>query len=642
MNLTENLLVNQDFAEFRAHGKLPSPRGVALQIFQLADREDTSLQQIARLINNDPALAGSIIKAANLLTHRDGRAVASIMEAVTVLGIRCVKQLALSLSLVADFRSGVCKGFDYQKFWAQSVCTSIAAQELVDKMHLGVPDEAFLLGLLSQIGRLTLATIYPERYPLILVQATVTNNLTEIEHAEFGFDHAQITATLLADWGMPALFQTIGLHLEHPDQSGLIEGERNWRLLNLFHFADQLAAICTAAPSERYRNVPHLMLLATRIGLESTTLIEIGDHVIQGLNEWSSLLHIASPSLPSFESLLNTASLTREMVDIVSIPGTKTDGIQLRILLVEDDRAIQLLYKTLLERAGHIVTTANNGLQAMECVKKSAPQLIISDWIMPEMNGIEFCKELRKNPDWNRIYVFIVTAQESTEKLIEAFEAGVDDYLSKPINPRVLSARLRAAQRIVQMQDSQEADRMQLRHFADELAQSNQRLQELALTDVLTGLPNRRSAVDRLEQEWALASRSNRPVCCMMVDIDHFKNINDNYGHAFGDDALRSVASSLRLAARKEDVVCRLGGEEFLVICPDTDDKAGFYYAERLRQQVAATEIKRLDTVVKITVSIGVADNIGKANPDALLHESDQRLYAAKAAGRNCTVAHSL
>jgi diguanylate cyclase (GGDEF)-like protein len=634
-----NQSIQQKFEAFKAHGKLPSPRGVALQIIQLADKEDVTTQQIARLINNDPVLAGRIIKAANLLVRREGRPIASILDAVTVLGIKSVRQLTLSLSLVDEFRSGACKGFDYQKFWALSACSGIAAQEIVAKMQVGVADEAFLLGLLAQIGRLTLASIFEQEYTQVLARSAESDNLTEQEHAAFGFDHNQITALMLADWGMPKLFQDIALHLEQPEKSEFPEGQRSERLLQLFHFADRLAAVCIAAPAERYRKVPRLMLLATRIGIETGALIEIGDRVIQGLRAWSSLLHIPAPDMPPFEEMLNTASITPELLGAHDIPGTQPAAYKLRILLVEDDRAIQLLYKALLEKAGHTVTVANNGKAALEIVKVAPPQLIISDWIMPEMDGIEFCKELRKNSDWHKIYVFIVTAQESTEKLVEAFEAGVDDYLTKPINPRVLAARLRAAQRIIQMQEAQEEDRLQLRQFADELAQSNKRLQALALTDALTGLPNRRFGLERMEQEWAVAARGGRPVCCMMVDIDRFKSINDTHGHHFGDEALRIVAASLRQAARKQDVVCRLGGEEFLVISADTDEQAGFQYAERLRLHVATQPLNVQGNTLNLTVSIGLASSAHYENVEAMMHKADERLYAAKAAGRNRTIA---
>ncbi len=634
-----DLAVNKKFEDFKAHGKLPSPRGIALQLIQIASKEDTTTQQVARLINNDPVMAGLIIKSANLLIHRESRPIASIGEAVTVLGIKSVRQLVLGLSLLTDFRSGNCPGFDFQKFWTHSICCGIAAQELVTRLNIGVRDEAFLLGLLAQIGRLTLATAFAQEYSEILKQAATSGNQNELERSAFGLDHNQISAMMLADWRMPELFQKIVSHLEQPELSEFSEGDRNWRLLHMFHFADHFAAVCSSSPADRYPQIPRLMLLATRVGIETSALIEIGDSVIKGLREWSNLLKITAPELPPFEEMLNSASITPELMDVEALPSEQPALYKLRILLVEDDRSIQLLYKTLLEKAGHTVTVANNGQEALQIVQSNPPQLIISDWVMPEMDGIEFCKALRKNAEWNKIYVFIVTAQESTEKLIEAFEAGVNDYLTKPINPKVLAARLRAAQHIIQMQEAQEQDRLHLRQFADELALSNKRLQELALTDSLTGLPNRRYGLERLEQEWAVATRGGRPVCCMMVDIDYFKSINDNYGHQAGDEALKTVATSLRLAARKQDVVCRLGGEEFLVISPDTDEKAGFQYAERLRQHVSAQKLTIRNKTLNLTVSIGLSTNTHLTNAEAMLHRADEHLYAAKAAGRNLTIA---
>jgi diguanylate cyclase (GGDEF)-like protein len=634
-----DLSLSQQFEKFNTHGKLPSPRGVALQVIHLTERNDTTAQQVAKLINNDPSLASRILKSANILVRREGRPVTSIIDAVTVLGFKSVRQLALSLSLVADFSAGKCAGFDYQKFWAHAVCSGVAAQQLITRMGIGVADEAFLLGLLSQIGRLTLSTVFPEQYSIALAQASETNNLSKLERAAFGLDHNQISSLMLSDWGMPEIFQKIAMYLELPDESQFPDGSRSWRMLQLFHFADRLAEICTTTPADRLIKVPKLMLFSSRLGIETDMLTEIGDILIKEINEWGKLLNIAVPAIPPFKEILGAASIANELTEIEALTGPMSASVKLNILLVEDDRSMQLLYKKMLEKSGHKVTTAQNGSMALEIVKQSPPQLIISDWMMPEMNGVEFCKAIRKNEAWNQIYFFIVTAQESTEKLVEAFEAGVDDYLSKPINPKVLGARLRAAQRIIQMQEEQVLDHLQLRKFADELALSNQRLQELALTDSLTGLPNRRYGIDRLEQEWATATRSGHPVCCMMVDIDRFKLINDTYGHHLGDEALKLVAESLRNAARKEDVVCRLGGEEFLVICSNTNEESGFQYAERLRQQVAAHPLKLQDKTLHITVSIGLSSNAKLGNVESMLHVADERLYAAKAAGRNRTIA---
>jgi diguanylate cyclase (GGDEF)-like protein len=295
----------------------------------------------------------------------------------------------------------------------------------------------------------------------------------------------------------------------------------------------------------------------------------------------------------------------------------------------------------LLENTGHTVMVASNGKEALSMVEKHMPQLILADWVMPEMDGIEFCKALRQNQEWRNIYVFIMTAQESIEWLVEAFEAGANDYMIKPVNSKVLAARMGAAQRVVQLQEELEFDRQQLQKLAAELAVSNERLQQLALTDALTGLPNRRSANEHLEQQWAMAERSGRPLSCMLVDIDHFKKINDVYGHKVGDDALKRVAEAMHLSIRKQDVVCRLGGEEFLVICPDTPAEQLYRYAERLRLAVSEVVLHGPhDSGYKITVSIGLASKEpGLLNTEMLLQLADRRMYAAKNTGRNRTVA---
>jgi len=206
------------------------------------------------------------------------------------------------------------------------------------------------------------------------------------------------------------------------------------------------------------------------------------------------------------------------------------------------------------------------------------------------------------------------------------------------ISAKGLRTRLRAAQRLVHLQAAWEKDRTQLRQIAAELAVANRRLANAALTDLLTGLPNRRSAMDQLEQAWSAASRSGLALAVMVVDIDHFKQINDTYGHAAGDMVLREAAATLRASARREDCVCRIGGEEFLVICPNTDLNSAMKSAERLRANMAAKRMAIGQTEKTLTVSIGVARREpATIDIDALVSAADQALYAAKAAGRNQT-----
>ncbi|MEJ1959429.1 MAG: diguanylate cyclase [Nitrosomonadales bacterium] len=637
------MIKDPKFEELKASGNLPSPKGIALQVIRLTQTEEVTNQQIAHAIKADPALSGKVVKIANAMVAYQTRPIASVVDAVAVLGLNSIRQLVLGLSLVEWNRNGTCQKFDYKEFWAHSLLTAITAQNLMLHSNIGSPEEFFLLGLLGQVGRLALASSHPQEYSEVIESAGIVNTaLTGLELTRFGLDHNQLTQDLLADWGLPPLFQKIALHFENPDMAEFEEGCRNWRLLNILHVGDYLASVCLAQDLPRRKMVPKLMLLATRLGVETDRLSEIGDKSVKEWHEWSKYFDIHAVEVPRFSELLAATSVSAEPHDVGKFISGSSEPYKFKTLLVDDDRAVLLLLKTLLTQSGHSVVTARNGKEALHALEDSIPQLIITDWVMPEMDGIEFCKILRKNPAWRKIYVFIVTAQESNERLVEAFAAGADDYLTKPINFKVLGARLRAGQRVVQLQEELEYDRQQLSNFATELAASNQRLQQLALTDVLTELPNRRNANEQLDRHWAAAERSGHPLSCMMIDIDHFKRINDTYGHKVGDDVLKHVASVLRATARKQDIVCRFGGEEFLMICPDTPPEQIFQYAERLRQSISTHSYHTASGQdLFLTISIGVANKKPEMlNVEMFLQLADKRMYAAKNGGRNKTVSN--
>jgi len=633
-------MVNAVFETLKAKDHLPSPKGLALKIIQLTLKEDVTTREIAHALKTDPALSGRLIKMANVLMSYQTRPIVSIADAVMSLGLSIVRNMVLGLSLVEGGRAGACQKFDYQNFWSQSLLIAIAAKNFVEGRSMGATEEIFILGLLSQVGSLGLATAYPQEYSLIIEKAKAVDTgatLIDLERTEFGLDHNQLTKEMLADWGLPQSFQLAVLHHENPALSDLSEGNRNWHILNILHIANYFSKTCLSHGQQRHKMVPKLVISAARLGLEADAFTELGDKTVQEWREWSKLFGIRSTEIPLFKKMLYAASPSELETMDDGVPEVSQGACYtLRILLVEDDYATTSVLKRLLTKPGHTVATAGDGVEALGMLDKFRPQLIITDWHMPKMDGIEFCKELRSNELWRDVPVFVMMTQESSDRIEEIFEAGASDYLTKPVNSKVLGARLCVTQRMVQLQDERELEHKQLRVVAAQLAASNQRLQQMALTDVLTNLPNRRHANDHLEQQWAMAERSGRPFSCMMVDVDFFKKVNDTYGHKAGDDVLKQVARILRSSARKQDMVCRFGGEEFLVICPDSQPKEIYHYAERLRQNVAA-EVSHLDT--KITVSIGVASKSpALLNAEMLLQLADKRLYKAKEIGRNCTV----
>jgi diguanylate cyclase (GGDEF)-like protein len=315
----------------------------------------------------------------------------------------------------------------------------------------------------------------------------------------------------------------------------------------------------------------------------------------------------------------------------------------MRILVVDDQESARVLLATMLTRLGHEVFEAADGKHGFDMAIDLQPQIAIVDWMMPQMDGIDLTKALRQTKGGRGVYILILTSLEEDDRLIEAFEAGVDDYMTKPLKPRVLAARLRAGQRVIQLQREIERDSEEIRRFAAELAVTNRRLQEAALTDSLTGFPNRRYAMERLQQDWAASLRGKRPLSCMVIDLDNFKQINDTYGHDVGDTVLRQTATALKSALRAQDVLCRVGGDEFLVICPDTNLTAAIAAAERICNAAVTVPIMVNTQKLSNSVSIGVAEReAAMPDIDALIKRADQSAYKSKGRGRNCVSAVQL
>ncbi len=296
----------------------------------------------------------------------------------------------------------------------------------------------------------------------------------------------------------------------------------------------------------------------------------------------------------------------------------------MRILVAEDDPVTRRLLKLSLERWHYEVRQVADGTQALEILLAAdAPRLAILDWVMPGMEGVEICRELRKHNTDSYIYVLLLTSKSRREDVLKALEAGADDYLIKPFDLLELQARLWSGRRIITLQD--------------ELIASREAMRERATHDALTGVWNRATILDILRREVDRSLREGHLLSCVMMDLDHFKQINDRFGHQTGDDVLREVTRRLQSELRPYDALGRYGGEEFLVITPGCDMASALTLAERLRVAVSASPVSTPTSPIPVTLSLGVAslsEEIGATEP--LLRCADAALYQAKNAGRDC------
>ncbi len=615
-------------AHLSLDSELPSPKGVALAILELCRRDDITISEITRVAQTDPALTSRLIRQANSAAQGAGRPIASVTDAILRLGMGTVRNLAMGFSLVDQYQNGPCEGFDYQAFWSHALLMALAAQSFGAMTKLGASEELFACGLLSQVGRLSLATVYPVAYGQLLQDPNAAASMAALEQEHLHTDHNELTAALLIEWGLPGALVEPIYHHESPDTSGFSPGSRPHQLVHLFHLARCVADLGLAADGERSSRTTELLLLGGKIGLNADELGATIDELVCRWREWGELLRIPASSLPSFAQMSTPQALRSD---------ERSNAGALRVLVVDDDPTTLAILETVLrDTLGHVVFTARNGNEALARVVESQPQVAITDWLMPGLSGLELTDALRATEWGQKIYLIMLTSLDTEEEISTAFEAGVDDFLIKPVNLRTLRARLRAAWHYVQLLEAWEHDRAQLKQFTAELAISNRRLEHAAMTDLLTELPNRRAGIAALDKAWAASSRFEHPLSVLVLDIDYFKRVNDTYGHAVGDKVLIEVAQQIQRVARKDDSVCRLGGEEFLMTCPNTDIKAALLAADRLRRTIEALQIDVEGTVIRSTVSIGVASREPKmADSGALVNAADRALYRAKERGRN-------
>jgi len=296
----------------------------------------------------------------------------------------------------------------------------------------------------------------------------------------------------------------------------------------------------------------------------------------------------------------------------------------MKILIADDHPVTRKMLESQLRRWGYDVVVCSDGTSAWEALKQeNSPRLVVLDWMMPGMNGIDICRELRRLERQPYMYIILLTSRNSKEDVVKGLEAGADDYVIKPFDPNELQVRIRAGARIVQLQED---------------LLSALRVSEFqASHDALTRLWNRATILQTLDRELARAGRDSTSVGLLVVDIDHFKAVNDQFGHLAGDAVLREVARRMLQVVRPYDSVGRYGGEEFLVILPNCDTNGTLGMAERLRVTIGSTPLTTPEGMFHVTVSIGVTAIEAASNPEAekLIAAADEALYRAKDLGRN-------
>ncbi len=303
------------------------------------------------------------------------------------------------------------------------------------------------------------------------------------------------------------------------------------------------------------------------------------------------------------------------------------------LLLIDDSESQSNQIREALERLGYQVALASSGVEGLRLARSSAPDLVLLDVVMPDIDGFAVCRWLKMNAETRDIPVIMLTVRNALADRVEGLHIGADDYLAKPFDDVELEARIFASLRV-------KAAHSELRGRNQQLESMLHSVEALASTDALTGLFNRRRFSDVLKREFAVTKRYRNTLSCLLLDLDHFKQINDRFGHDAGDQVLKEVARRITGSLREVDLAARYGGEEFVILLPHTSKKDARIVAERVLSNVRKQEFTFGGETLRVTTSIGCAGNsdVISDNAEDLVKAADVALYEAKNAGRNCVV----
>ena len=648
-----------EFEELKSSGTLPSPAGVGIKILEITRTDEFSADDMGQAIMSDSSLTGRILELANSADRAGQEPITTVSAAIMRLGATTVRNLALAFSVISERDDGACKAFNYPLYWSGSLARAVAAKSL--SVHVGgvSSEEAYVAGLLAEVGVLALATVHSEPYAKVLLETRgqPMSAVLAAENSAFDLDHATICYCMMLDWGLPESFasavESFNLERLSPAEDVTLD-----TLSDLLRFADAISSamlLTATTPPRRINEVgEQIERLQEVLGYSDADVTRLVGQIAGEWSRWGERLDIATCDV-SFESIKEAIRRGREAfkkeVSLQTGGGIRCESVvadniittedvvedarglgaeKIKVLAVDDDPVALRLLVTVLRKQGFDVSFAKNGAEAMRISMREGPDIIVADQEMPEMSGLELTRALRRSKRGASMYIVLLTGAREEDLLVEAFESGVDDFVQKPFDALHLIARLRAGMRIVGLQRRIEEDRRTiLRQLADK-NNFNRKLKMLSLTDLLTEVPNRRHAMERVESEWKSAVRSGSQFAVLMVDIDRFKSVNDTYGHDVGDVVLKSTAQAISGTLRGEDQVARLGGEEFLIIARGANAEDARVLGERVRLVVEENVVEAEGYRDSVTISVGVASfDQGFVGISEMMKAADDAVYQA-------------
>uniref|UniRef100_E6PJV1 Response regulator PleD n=1 Tax=mine drainage metagenome TaxID=410659 RepID=E6PJV1_9ZZZZ len=622
MELTDLQARNQQIlALLRETGRpMPSPGSVALELMRAVERRDVSVFEVCNIARTAPMLVARTVQMANSALYSGLRPTAAMEDAVMRIGVVALARLAVGLSLV-HAAGGWDADFDLNQHWRCALARGLVLQHLARRLRNLPSSEAFTLGLLGNIGQLAMVSAYGAR--AATADEGTEDGLLHHQRRLWGFDQNQASAALLDGWGFPISLWLAALPIGQDTAHAAGRGGE----LSLTVDVARCMAVALCGPVDQ-AELPRLYMGAARLGLDAQAMIAMLDQLRADFPSMARILDISTPNTQA------EAEFQRLRAALSTTPPIDRPGPGAALVIATDKARASEIDDALQADADLRVIVAPDLWRGLEWLRDLQPDVLVLSAELAGVDVVALCRELRaaRGP---RLYILLVTDDPAAEMVLQAMDAGANDVLAMPADARLLLAKVRLGGRTVRLIDALEQERHNAFDMQRELARLNANLRAAAYSDDLTGLPNRRALDDFLQRVWAETARVRQALSVVIVDLDAFKQVNDNHGHEAGDRVLVAVAQALRAQTRASDMLARWGGEEIVLVCPGTDAAAAALLAERMR---GAVERLRGD-FPQITLSAGVAQ-ASPADEDFadVMRAADAALLQAKRDGRNRVV----
>lgn len=600
--------------------------------------------KLSELLCLDPTLYAAVHWLRNGadrgLGERATRAEAhDLVQSLTPALARCA---TLGFALFRSLRMGRSQRFNYDEFWTQALARGIAARALSASVGVRCSVTAFMEAFLESVGEAVLVQSDPEHYDVLAENGALTAH--ELQTA-YGVGIDTVTWTLLRDLGLPkaiyrrAWVKSRKARRTHAEQVGKCDV----RCGGLMDLSALVGTIIAGDAESRKVLWPQLVALRNDLEMGRDELNAVCDSIVSDWWNWGDLLSLPVRTLPGFAALSDWNERSVAPKRFSPMPSPAKNQLEtesgLDILYVENDPAMRESVSALLRSAEHSVRIAYSGAEALEILAQTPPQVVLASATMPAMDGLELCRHVRRTELGKRIYFMLLVDSIEGAAIQNAYSAGINDFALKQDSMEILRARVSAAHNFIAHWEMVDGDRRIIRNHCEDSRQVAARMKEDSMTDALTELPNRRYAMDRLREEWLRSKRNGQSLSVIMLDIDFFKKVNDQYGHDVGDVVLQETARVIKSVTRRNESACRIGGEEFLVICSESTLSEAASCAERVRTSLEAHRIQSGSFDSHITVSLGVAERTSEMEGiDDLFKRADEAIYVAKESGRNCVV----